>query len=85
MAQFQVIQTWKTGDAFIIKGILLEGQIRNGMEIYVAFNSSLQMTGSIMDIKKINELYHISIGCSDKDEIELWEMLNLNGNVLKIC
>jgi hypothetical protein len=85
VAQFQVTQTLKTGDAFVIKVILLEGQIHNGMEIQIAFNSSLQVTGSIMDIKKINELYNIPIGCSDKDEIEQWEMLNLNGEVLKIC
>lgn len=35
MAQFQVIQTMKSDNAFIIQGILLEGQINKGMEIQI--------------------------------------------------
>ncbi|AHV98880.1 hypothetical protein PSAB_19945 [Paenibacillus sabinae T27] len=47
MSQFHVTQTLKTEKAFIIKGILLEGQISKGMVIHVSLNNSLQVTGGI--------------------------------------
>lgn len=85
MAQFQITKTSNIEDAFIIKGILLEGQIRKGMVIHVSLNNSLQVTGSIVEIKRTHDLYSLHIDCSDQEEIELWEMLNLNGEIINIC
>jgi hypothetical protein len=84
MSQFQVTQTMKTEKAFIIKGILLEGQLSKEMDIHVPLNNSLQVTGGITEIRKNNGHYDIVIGCSDQDEIELLEMLSLNGDVISI-
>jgi len=85
MAQLKVIQTFTTKDAFIIRGVLLEGQILKGMEIHLSLNDSLQVTGTITEIKKINDHFDIVIESSDQDEVELWDMLNLIGDVINIC
>ncbi|AFC27639.1 hypothetical protein PM3016_679 [Paenibacillus mucilaginosus 3016] len=84
MSQFQVAQTLRTEQAFIIKGILLEGQLSKGMYVHVPLNNSLQVNGCITEIRKDKDHYDIVVGCSDQDEIELWEMLNLNGDVICI-
>ncbi|MBB3114798.1 hypothetical protein FHS18_006959 [Paenibacillus phyllosphaerae] len=84
MSQFQVTQTLRTEKAFIIKGILLEGQLSKGMDIHVSLNNSLKVTGGIKEVRKNNDHYDIVIECSDQDEIELWEMLNLDGDVIII-
>jgi len=62
----------------------LEGQIGCGMEIHIFFNNYLQITGSIKDVKITDELCSIRIGTSDQEELELWEMLSLNGDVITI-
>lgn len=72
MAQLQFTQALRTENGFIIKIILLDGSLRKGMNIHV--------TGGITEIKKNNNQFEIVIGCSDQDEIELWEMLNLDGD-----
>ncbi|MBD3918367.1 hypothetical protein H8B09_06335 [Paenibacillus sp. PR3] len=84
MAQFQVIQTLKTVNAFIFQGVLLEGQINKGMEIHVSLNKSMDVAGVITEINKSNCQYEIVIGCSDLEEIDLWDMLNLKDDVIQI-
>ncbi|GMK49082.1 hypothetical protein PghCCS26_62120 [Paenibacillus glycanilyticus] len=52
--------------------------------MHVPLNNSLDLVGPVIDIKYDNDQFEIVIGCSDQDEIELWEMLNLNGDTLNI-
>jgi len=42
------------------------------------------VTGVKAEIKKINHQYDIMIGCLDYEKIDLWEMLNLKDDVIKI-
>ncbi|MBA2937055.1 hypothetical protein HZF08_01910 [Paenibacillus sp. CGMCC 1.16610] len=84
MAQFQVTQTLKTDNAFIIQGFLLEGQIDKEMEIHIPLNKFLDVTGVITEISETNSQYNITIGCSDLEEIDLWDMLNLKDDVIQI-
>lgn len=84
MARFQVVQCIKTENAFVIRGILLEGQINEGMIIHVSLNKSLQITGEISEIKKIHNHYEIGIRCSDFEEMDFWEILNLKDDVIEI-
>ncbi|QHW33791.1 hypothetical protein GZH47_25325 [Paenibacillus rhizovicinus] len=84
MAQFQVIETLKSENAFIIQGVLLEGQLNKGMEIHIPLNNNLDVTGVITEINETNNQYDIVIGCLDLEEITLWEMLNLKDNVIQI-
>ncbi|WP_317982450.1 hypothetical protein [Paenibacillus glycanilyticus] len=84
MAQLQVTQASRLGKDFLIRGILLAGSFQKGMNVHVPLNNSLDLVGPVIDIKYDNDQFEIVIGCSDQDEIELWEMLNLNGDTLNI-
>ena len=84
MAHFQITQTLKTDNAFVIQGVLLEGQTNKGMEIHIRLKKSLDVTGVITEINGTNSQYNISIGCLDLEEIDLWDMLNLKHEVIQI-
>ncbi|UUZ82076.1 hypothetical protein LJK88_47580 [Paenibacillus sp. P26] len=84
MARFRIIQTSKEEDAFIIYGHLLEGQIHEGMQIHVPLNNSLDVTGVINEVIKNPHHHEIAIECSNADEADFWDILNLIGEVIVI-
>ncbi|ULL18476.1 hypothetical protein DVH26_30800 [Paenibacillus sp. H1-7] len=84
IAEFKIRQTRKTETAFMIQGELINGQMVEGMEIHVYLNQHLQVSGVITEIIKVNEQYEMIIGCSDLDEVDFWDMLNLKDKVLEI-
>lgn len=85
MARFQVVQTINHEHAFVIRGVLLEGAIEEWMQIHVSLNKSMQVTGEISEIvKTTNNQYEIYIPCSDFEEIDMWQMLNLKDDVIDI-
>jgi hypothetical protein len=86
MARLKIIQTSKSDNVFVMNGILLEGSIYEGMQIHVNLNSSVLLTGEINEVKETTTSNHfqVSVRCSDFDEAELWQMLNLTDDELDI-
>lgn len=79
MSRFYVTNSFRQNKTFNLLGILLDGELNEGMEIHVPLNSSLSVQGIIYSIVHIQDKeYRLIIDCDDIEEVEIWEMLNIN-------
>lgn len=86
MNRFQVKKSYQSGLDYILTGILLEGDIASGMNILVPLNSSLNISGEIKSIVKVEgmELLNLVISCEDSEETEFWESLQIFDEIIEI-
>lgn len=81
---FEVSRSYEVDNYIAFEGRLLQGIITDGMKILVKLNNNLNIYGSISKVRPYGENYSLYIKCEDKEEIELWEMLNIVNERIEI-
>ena len=86
-AIFVTSEVWEGSDrrSLVVKGELKEGEIKTGMFLKIAFNSSFGMTVPIAEVKNASENQVILIlDCEDEEGVDFVEAMNFSHEWVEI-
>ncbi len=89
MPRFYVHDTFALDEAtFVLAGSVVEGKIREGMNLSLPFSERIQVRAAIGRLEFVRraegEFVALCFDCAKPGEIQLWGALELKGRLLEV-
>jgi len=80
----------RSRNLFVVVGDVVEGEVREGMELVLPLNGTLSVNGKITAIEYVDVSHEqrcylgLAIACDDAEEAGIWSAMNISGETLDL-